>query len=322
MDLIASASNVRQVLAYFDAIGLDERRLRVGPIDPRLRRMQGPVRVSASLIIDLLEAGAKETGQSDFGLRYGMWLNLRGLDAISLLWDQAGSIAAWFQLAQRYVHLENNALRYDLVRDGDEVALIHDIVAVLQPRAMQTTFAFVALTIRVFHEVIGTDWCPLRVELRCAPPTDIALVRKFFRCPIIFEAPHNAIHVRVRDFERELPGRRPELLSFFEDLLRKQNFSWSPNLDTNVEQILMAELAGGAPTLPHVASRLAMSPRTLQRQLAARGTSFGELLTKVRLEIAESRLSQRPRVPLAQLAYDLGLSDPTAVSRFLRSKRQ
>ncbi len=322
MDLIASASNVRQLLAYLDAIGLDERRLRVGPIDPRLRRTQGPLRVSARLIIDLLEAAAKETGQSDFGLRYGMWLNLRGLDAISLLWDQAGSIATWYHLAQRYVHLENNALRYDLVRDGEEVALIHDIVAVLQPRATQTTYAFVALTTRVFHEVIGPGWCPLRVELRCAQPADVSLMRKFFKCPIVFEAPHNAIHVRARDFERELPGRRPEMLIFFEDFLRRQDFSWSPNLDTNVEQILMAELAGGTPTLPHVASRLAMSPRTLQRQLAVRGTSFGALLTKVRLEIVESRMSRRPRVSLAQLAYDLGLSDPTAVSRFLRSKRQ
>ena len=320
MELVANASTVRRLLTYFDTIGLDEADLRIGRLDPRLRASNGPFKVSARLIVDLLEAAAAATQQSDFGLRYGVWLNLRGLDTLSLLWEQAGSIAQWYQLAQRYVHLENNALRYDTLSDGEDIGLVHDVLAVLQPRATQATFTFITLTARVFREVIGRRWSPVRLELRCARPADETLLQAFFRCPIDFEAPRNVLWVRRADFERKLGSGNPQLLSFLEDHLRRQAIDWSTRLEDNVFQMVAEDLAGHAPSLARIAGRLAMSPRTLQRRLAREGRTFGQVLEEVRLAVAATHLDRRPPTSLSKLAYELGFSDPTAASRFLRLK--
>ena len=69
-----------------------------------------------------------------------------------------------------------------------------------------------------------------------------------------------------------------------------------------------------------IAALLAMSPPTLQRQLAARGTDYRAVLEAVRVEIASAVLDA-PRPPrLAKLAYNLGFSASSAAWRFLHKK--
>lgn len=320
MELIASASPVRRLLQHLDELDVDAQALRAGPIDPRLRRTRGPLRVSARLVVDMMEAAAELTGQVDFGLRHAQWLNLRGLDTISLLWDQAGSVAEWYRLAQRYIHLENNALQYDLAIEDGEAALIHGVLAVLRPRATQFSFAFVALTVRVFRSVLGPNWRPLRADFMCAAPADLTPYRRFFRCGLRFGEARNALVVRRADFERELPGRNPEMVSFLEDHLQRQSADQDASIRDQVAQMLMAEMAGRALALPQVAERLALSPRTLQRRLASEGTSYGQVLEAVRREVAGAHMERFGRIRLSQLAFDLGFSDATAASRFLRSQ--
>lgn len=319
MDLMASAAAARQILEYFDRIGLDERHLSVGYIDPALRR-PGPLRVSARLPFDLLEEAAEHLGQSDVGLRHAIELNLRGLDAISLLWDHTESVAAWYALARKYVHLENNALHYDLAREGNDVALIHGVLPVLAPHATQGMFTFVAMTARVFREVFGRSWVPQRVEFTYRRPTDTRLFRSFFRCRIEWEATRNALVVTTKDFGKPLLRRNPELVRFFESQLRRQSEMQATDTSDVVLGILMSGLAGGPPSLAQVARRLSMSKRTLQRRLAASGTRFVDLLTHARKEIATAHQRGSPRATLSRLAFELGLSDATAASRFLRTR--
>jgi AraC-like DNA-binding protein len=61
-----------------------------------------------------------------------------------------------------------------------------------------------------------------------------------------------------------------------------------------------------------------MSERTLQRRLAAEGTSFPRLLDNTRRELAQQYLDQRD-VSLADAAYLLGFSDQ---SGFFRASRR
>jgi AraC-like DNA-binding protein len=62
---------------------------------------------------------------------------------------------------------------------------------------------------------------------------------------------------------------------------------------------------------------LSLAPRTLQRQLHRRGTSFKELLEEVRSEAARRYLSES-QLQLSQLAAILGYSELSAFSRVFR----
>lgn len=80
---------------------------------------------------------------------------------------------------------------------------------------------------------------------------------------------------------------------------------------------LLADDPARAWRLPFLARRIAMAPRSLQRLLGRRGTSFSRLLTDVRLAQAAKLLVQS-RQPLAAIGYACGFSDQAHFTREMR----
>jgi AraC-like DNA-binding protein len=60
-----------------------------------------------------------------------------------------------------------------------------------------------------------------------------------------------------------------------------------------------------------------LSVRTLNRALAAEGTSYRAVLKQMRGEMASRHLAN-PRMPLGEIAFLLGFSDVTAFHRAFR----
>ena len=84
-------------------------------------------------------------------------------------------------------------------------------------------------------------------------------------------------------------------------------------------------VALGRSDLAFVARRLHLSARTLQRKIAASGTSFSVLRDETRFELARSMLAQND-LSIGEIAYRLGYSETAAFThaftrRFGRSPR-
>jgi len=84
-----------------------------------------------------------------------------------------------------------------------------------------------------------------------------------------------------------------------------------------VNQELVTQLKGEAPTITMVASALAMRARNLQRGLAAEGTTFQVLLDDARHELAVRHLPE-PNATVAKVAWLVGFSEPSAFHRAFR----
>ena len=82
-----------------------------------------------------------------------------------------------------------------------------------------------------------------------------------------------------------------------------------------VRTIVVEELSSHALTKQHVSDRLCMSPRSLQMKLAARDTSFQDILDSTRKSLAISYMEQRI-ISITEAAYLLGFSE---VSNFTRA---
>jgi AraC-like DNA-binding protein len=87
-------------------------------------------------------------------------------------------------------------------------------------------------------------------------------------------------------------------------------------VDALVERLLEGGDDAGAP-LDEVVRRLRLSPRTLVRRLAARGTSFRALLDGHHRRRAALLLGQ-PQLGVAEIAERLGYQDPTNFARACR----
>jgi len=81
--------------------------------------------------------------------------------------------------------------------------------------------------------------------------------------------------------------------------------------------LLAQAIENGSPSVGAVARGLAVSPRTLQRQLAAHGTTWRAELESLRQRRAR-QARQRGAVSMASLARSLGYSDTRSVRRALR----
>jgi AraC-like DNA-binding protein len=73
-------------------------------------------------------------------------------------------------------------------------------------------------------------------------------------------------------------------------------------------------LPDGQPSKSQIARRLAISERTLRRQLADHGETFQSIATRARRDAAESLLTTTGH-SIADIAFLTGFSDQTAFTR-------
>jgi AraC-like DNA-binding protein len=81
-----------------------------------------------------------------------------------------------------------------------------------------------------------------------------------------------------------------------------------------VRRLLAARTELRGATAEQVAARLGQSVRTLARRLEAEGTSYRELLDRMRQQAAEHALAHDDR-PIADIADRLGFASPQSFNR-------
>ena len=89
---------------------------------------------------------------------------------------------------------------------------------------------------------------------------------------------------------------------------------FSPSV-RSVRETIATLVPRGYPTIHRAARALGCSPRTLQRRLQQAGITYGELVDRVRMEIAWGLL-EGSSLRNFEIASALGFSDPSSFSRF------
>jgi AraC-like DNA-binding protein len=92
------------------------------------------------------------------------------------------------------------------------------------------------------------------------------------------------------------------------------------SLEQRVKSILRQLLKEGLPRKEQVAEHLAVSVRTLQRQLHQAGTSYQQILDDLRQELAEHYLLNSA-LPIQDIAQYLGFTEPRSFHRTFKSRR-
>jgi AraC-like DNA-binding protein len=166
--------------------------------------------------------------------------------------------------------------------------------------------------------VTNRDLRPLALELRFPPPADLQPYQDAFKCPIRFNAPVNALLFARTDVSLPLPTAHPLLAEVHERVASEHLQRLDPAQTCHrARAVIIRHLPDGEPRRPKIAAILAMSERTLQRRLAAEGTSFQRLLDDTRRGLAQHYLGQR-EISLADIAYLLGFSDQSSFFRAVR----
>lgn len=241
------------------------------------------------------------------------------LDLFDYLFTTAATLREGLETAGRYLHLITtcNQRRVETETDqettysyrhvepggrGEDLCLQFN-VAVLYARARAAT---------------GRPVRPVRVAFaQPAPPSHRRLTEALGTRHVDFGAPVTTFSFSARDLDLPMRGADARLARILNryaaSLAPSPPVTWSGHF----RQVLAESIAAGSPSLEYAARRMAVSPRTLQRQLAGQGTTWRAELDAARQRQAE-RARQSGPVSAAVLARRLGYADLRSVRRALR----
>jgi AraC-like DNA-binding protein len=183
------------------------------------------------------------------------------------------------------------------------------------PLLLDTVFASV---LELGRRGTGQPLHPLRVELK-RNPAHREIHEAHYGCRVKFKAPRNAIVFRTADLDRPFISYNAELLAMLGSQLEREmaERNAGQTVAALVKWILLRLLGGHSPDLGEVAKDLSVSIRTLQRRMTEEGTSFRQLLSDARRELAKHYLLD-PSLDVAETACLLGYEDPNSFFRAFR----
>jgi AraC-like DNA-binding protein len=178
--------------------------------------------------------------------------------------------------------------------------------------------ALMALQLRVARLLLDRPrFAPLRVALERPRPALVEPFERFFRAPLSFAAPSNALELDAADLDARLPAGNTEVARRIDDVLAR----YLARVDERdalgrLRAAILDRLPDGAPAQSAMARVLGMSARTLQRRLNAAGVSYQSLLDDARRELAAVYLNEGWSV--TETAFTLGFADCSSFSRAYR----
>jgi AraC-like DNA-binding protein len=273
-------------------------------------------RVSQASFDRLIEQAIGLTGNPNLGLHAGeLTRDVRVPDALHYALNTCTTLGEQYRLMCRYVGFLNTNAALALEVDGRVTRVTH----VLRGGASRTrrhlaerALAALALLGRRHG---GPGLVPREVWFAHPIPEDTSEHERIFRAPLRFEAPVDALMLDSAHLDVRVRDADPALRRVLEDYLARVLPETEPeNLLDTVRMRIRQGTHGRLPGIEAVAGALAMSPRTLQRKLSAHGTSFQQLATEVRQDLARQHLTDS-RLSISEIAFLLGFADVSTFHR-------
>jgi len=301
-----------------DDLGADaEELLRLAHLDPDAVGSQDSY-LEYRGVIAALEAAARVTGAGDFGLLLAQRQGLDILGPLGVAARTAPTVGAALASIEKYMAVYSPAIAITVTwSPGEELASFDWRIIVERPPAhRQAAELALGVTCQVFRLLAGPEFRPTRVQLRHPTLTEIEAYEDYFGCPVDFSTDCYRIWFPAAVLALPLDADSA-VHAVVEEYLDTVAVPHSTSTVENVRRLIRTMLPTGGLTLDLVCAQLAVHPRTLQRDLAKRGTSFASIVDEVRREEVE-RYLRETSMPLAQLAGVVGLSEQSALTRACR----
>jgi AraC-like DNA-binding protein len=219
------------------------------------------------------------------------------------------TVGAGIRQLPRYFRITSSPLLFDIDEGSDPVEVR---VTGSSPFAVEYLVSLMASHLR---EETNGRFTPSTVVFR-HEPDDAAAMARALGCPVRTKQSWDGVSISRDCWSLPLRRRDPVLRRVLEshanDILSR--LPPRAGLALEVQRALTTRIASGDTRIETVARQLAMSPRSLQRRLAAEDVSYHRLVEEMRKEAA-GRYVAGTAISLAEIAYLLGYSEPAPFHR-------
>jgi AraC-like DNA-binding protein len=270
--------------------------------------------------VGLFEKSAAQLNECDLGSRMGSELQLLELSQAGEIFMTSATLRQGMENISTAMESWQDATSMALIKNAGETAWSYRLLEPnIWPRRQDAEFRITAMCTMI-RQVLGNAWNPVEVNFEHAQPANITFHRRFFRCPIRFDQPGNAIVLRTRDMDTTAQTTDALLASAGERGTTHsiEHHSVSRSIADQVRELVARRLAREKVSVCDIASDLGYSQRSLQRYLAQAGTSMREIVREVRQQRADT-LEENGCASRTVIARALGYADSTALCRATRN---
>lgn len=273
-----------------------------------------PMRVDRFVVF--MELAAARLDEPAFGLRLGPLQSLSLFGPMAPLLGSAATVRGMIlDLVDFFpVHTQGTFVGLDQVEDG--MLLTYELsteVGSQQRQVVELGFSVIAREMRRH----APAWKPSLVTMRHAQPANLGWHRGLLGDRLMFNADRNAMLLDADLLALPVAGADPavhgELAAHYGSAARLIE----GREVLQVEALIRAMLPFAPIDLAIAARLMRQSRRTLQRRLASHGTSFEDLLARVRANLALLYLGESS-LAVGEIAEILQFSETSAFSRFLK----
>jgi len=289
---------------------------------PLLRRARIPLsalsdpqaRLPVTSVVRLLEESAQSTGCADLGLRLSQARRLSHFGAVGKLARDEPDLRHALQAISGWLHLHSEVILDLQEGDGSAVLCAHhsDFAAASSPQVVDLVMGGV---FQIVRHLIGPQWHAQAVCLAHPAPADVRAFRRYFGCPVEFDADASALFMAPQDLDRPLAEADPIFRSESERQVQAWAGLQARPVEARVRELIRVMLPSGRCTMANVALRLGLQERTLRRHLTAADVSFARELQAARRDLARMYV-ERSDKSIGAIASLLGFSETSAFSRW------
>lgn len=263
------------------------------------------------------ECCTKQTNDSLLGLHLGEVSTMSVLGLVGSLMQSSPDLLSAFEKMTHYIDVATDMIIFGVKQNAHEVALTY------KPKPLWLKTGSVSIrhsmeqsmagTLHVFGLLTGKKIKPIKVIFKHKRGGDLSEYHRVFGSDVQFNGIANHLVFTKDELLTPILSSDRSLFAFFEKILKEKKASQHLPLNEQIRQLVRTEFQGLIPSIEAVATRLNMTPRTLQRKLAVEGVSFRMLVHAVQHETATQLFKLKGN--FSQVADLLGYSDPSAFRR-------
>lgn len=314
------ASVIRPILNYFAQEKSDlARLLRQSGLSPLVAEdPYAPIPLPAYLT--LFEGAAAMTGDPLLGAKLGHAIHPADLGPLGMLVAQAGSVRRCINVFTRFTNALQTATAVSLLDSAETLLLAYRIEgAPLSLRRQDNEFTLACIC-GLIRSSFDARWRPLEVHFEHEANAQATALQRLFGAPIRFSQSVSRLLVNASDADLIRKSEDTALVELIETHLRDllAHTGEPANLSEQVHTLIRLQMSVQRSNLETLAAGLGIPPRSLQRRLAAEGTSVRALLQQCRMQMAQTMLAEG-QVSIEHVANALGYADGTAFWRAYKS---
>lgn len=256
----------------------------------------------------LIARCVEATGCKHFGLLMGMRATPSSLGIAGFMLSTAHDVNAALQALLRHLDLHDTGGIASLATNGELSILGYAIHLPGVSATEQIYDHSMAISCQIMRGLCGEDWIPTEVLLSRPTPEDPAPYKRFFKSPIHFNAPENAIVFPGRWLQHKLSSEDAFLYDYLERKAAELHLSQKNDLIDQLHRFVRNTLITQRCSANAAAQHVGIHERTLNRRLQEHGTTFRQVVNEVRYAMARSFLANS-EANNAEIALALGYTD-------------